>query len=217
MGKCRSTVASEKIREMLTLIIHPDKLICSLLSLSHAQLRYATAFDWLLMLLGTLSAIAHGIAFPGGMLVYGDITNAFVNHAASLTLANDNSVSVSNTLLVDFANLTGGIVDCSASYFIEGLQTSLTLGEALVLIFGSQARCLDDGAFISEVNTSVYIFLGIAGGAFLAGWVQVWLFQMAAERQVKKIRLTYYRSVLRQDIGWFDVNSSGELSNRLLE
>ena len=187
-------------------------LLCSL---SLTQLRYATAFDWLLMLLGTLSAIAHGVAFPGGMLVFGDITNAFVNHAASITLANDVSVSVSGSVQVDFANLTGGIVDCSASYSIAGM--SLTLGEVLALIFGTQTRCLDDSAFISDVNTSVYIFLGIAGGAFFAGWLQVWLFQTAAERQARKIRLKYYRSVLRQDIGWFDVNSSGELSSRLLE
>ena len=200
--------------------MHVDKR--ALLSVhSHLQLRYATAFDWLLMLLGTISAVAHGTAFPGAMLVFGDITNAFVNHEASRTLANDNSVSLtlqnSTVVAINFQNLTGGNVDCSVSYTIEDLQLSFTLGDVLTMIFGNEARCLDDDAFISDINRFIYIFLGIAGGAFLAGWVQVWLFQMTAERQVRRIRLSYYRAILRQDISWFDVNSSGELSNRLTE
>uniref|UniRef100_A0A1X7TB27 ABC transmembrane type-1 domain-containing protein n=1 Tax=Amphimedon queenslandica TaxID=400682 RepID=A0A1X7TB27_AMPQE len=39
--------------------------------------------------------------------------------------------------------------------------------------------------------------------------------QLACERQVYKIRLAYYRAVLHQDIGWFDLNASGELTSRL--
>ena len=40
---------------------------------------------------------------------------------------------------------------------------------------------------------------------------------MPAERQVRMIRNSLFRSILRQEIGWFDVYKSGELTNRLTE
>ena len=40
---------------------------------------------------------------------------------------------------------------------------------------------------------------------------------MAAERQTKSIRLSLFRSILRQEIGFLDVYKSGELTNRLTD
>ena len=54
-------------------------------------------------------------------------------------------------------------------------------------------------------------------GVFLASYIQVFFYQTACERQLYKIRLYYYRAILRQDIGWFDSNPSGELASRLSE
>ena len=45
----------------------------------------------------------------------------------------------------------------------------------------------------------------------------MFFYQTACERQLYKIRLNYYRAILRQDIGWFDGNPSGELASRLSE
>jgi ABC-type multidrug transport system fused ATPase/permease subunit len=40
---------------------------------------------------------------------------------------------------------------------------------------------------------------------------------MPAERQTKKIRTTLFSAILKQDISWFDIYKSGELTNRLTE
>jgi hypothetical protein len=40
---------------------------------------------------------------------------------------------------------------------------------------------------------------------------------MTAERQTRAIRVRLFESILRQDIGWFDIYKSGELNNRLTE
>ena len=53
------------------------------------QFRYATLFDWLLMLLGSLLAVCHGVALPMLMLVFGDLTNAFINFEISQQLASE--------------------------------------------------------------------------------------------------------------------------------
>ena len=48
-------------------------------------------------------------------------------------------------------------------------------------------------------------------------YFQVAFWLMPAERQARLIRKRLFQSILRQDIGWFDVYKSGELTNRLTE
>ena len=40
---------------------------------------------------------------------------------------------------------------------------------------------------------------------------------MAKNRMTNEIRLAYFAAILRQDVGYFDVNSPGELNTRLFE
>lgn len=57
--------------------------------------------------------------------------------------------------------------------------------------------------------------LGIATMVF--SYFQVTFWMIPAERQAKSIRERLFKAILRQDIGWFDVYKSGELTNRLTE
>ena len=38
---------------------------------------------------------------------------------------------------------------------------------------------------------------------------------IAANRQVHACRVTFFKKILRQDVGYFDLNSASELNNRL--
>jgi len=60
-----------------------------------------------------------------------------------------------------------------------------------------------------------YCMLGVIN--IVSGWIQVMLYQFAATRQVKKIRVAYFRSILKQEIAWFDLNPTGEINSRLNE
>lgn len=58
--------------------------------------------------------------------------------------------------------------------------------------------------------------------AIAVGWVVVIALQMiswglTAERQVHAIRKAFFKSILRQEMAWFDMNDSGELNTRLSE
>jgi ABC-type multidrug transport system fused ATPase/permease subunit len=75
--------------------------------------------------------------------------------------------------------------------------------------------CLDTGGFTDAIEIQCYIFVGIAVGIFILSSLQSLFFQLVAERQIHLIRQNFYRAILRQDIGWFDANPSGELSSRL--
>ena len=181
----------------------------------------------LLLVVGTLIAIAHGCALPLMTIVFGDVTNAFINQAAtqsyvnannteqvlcaSSAVANISNMSFPDSMAAVLENIATGTADCNASAF------GVTLEEILLVCFSNSSQCLENDDFFTAVDGEVYRFVGIAVGVFIAGFIQVAFFQAACERQVKKIRLLYYRSILKQDISWFDANPSGELSSRLTE
>lgn len=60
-----------------------------------------------------------------------------------------------------------------------------------------------------------YVYLAI--GNLVVAYGQMTLWSLAATRQVKKMRLAFFRSVLKQDIGWFDTTDPGQLNSRLTE
>ncbi|KAH9520293.1 ATP-dependent translocase ABCB1 [Bulinus truncatus] len=68
-----------------------------------------------------------------------------------------------------------------------------------------------------EILPFVYQFIGIGVGAFITGYFGVSCWQWAAERQVTTMRKKFFYSVLRQDIGWFDVHEAGEISSKFSE
>ena len=78
-------------------------------------------------------------------------------------------------------------------------------------------RCIGNDAFVAEVNRLVIFFAIIAVVVFIFGTIQVLTYQTSSERQTYKMRLAYYRAVLRQNIAWFDENASGAIASRLSE
>ncbi len=78
-----------------------------------------------------------------------------------------------------------------------------------------------------------YVLIGFLSVIFY--WIAWASWIMAAERQVRRIRFVIlseklfffhensissyalFQNILRQEIGWFDVHNTGELSNRLIE
>ena len=60
----------------------------------------------------------------------------------------------------------------------------------------------------------------ISAGGFvvsLAAFGQIFLFLYTAERQVIRMRLAFYRNIMRQEMAWFDANSCGEMTVKLTE
>uniref|UniRef100_H2ZPC0 Bile salt export pump n=1 Tax=Ciona savignyi TaxID=51511 RepID=H2ZPC0_CIOSA len=61
----------------------------------------------------------------------------------------------------------------------------------------------------------VFYFVYVACAVVVFASIQVGTWSLAATRQSKHIRIEYFRSVLRQDMAFHDVKSSGELNARL--
>ncbi|XP_061771598.1 ATP-dependent translocase ABCB1-like isoform X3 [Nerophis ophidion] len=69
-----------------------------------------------------------------------------------------------------------------------------------------------------EAMATYAVYYSIIGVLVLvAAYMQVAFFTISAGRQVQRIRKRFFHCVMRQDIGWFDVNDTGELNTRLTE
>uniref|UniRef100_A0A8C4JCN9 Phosphatidylcholine translocator ABCB4-like n=1 Tax=Dromaius novaehollandiae TaxID=8790 RepID=A0A8C4JCN9_DRONO len=128
--------------------------------------------DKLLMITGTVLAIAHGTSLPVVMIIFGDVTDSFVTSANTTFLGN-----------------------------ISSMNLSLDIPDKLE----------------EEMTRYAYYYSGIAAGVLLAAYVQTSFWTLAAGRQIKKIRKQFFHAIMRQEIGWFDVNDVGELNTRLID
>jgi ATP-binding cassette subfamily B (MDR/TAP) protein 1 len=117
--------------------------------------RYADGTDVMLMLLGTVGALANGVTQPIMTLIFGQVIDAF-----------------------------GG---------------SVAMGDVL-----------------QRVNKAVlnFVYLGIATA--VVSFLQVSCWTMTGERQATRIRSLYLKSVLRQEIAFFDVEmTTGQVVSRM--
>ncbi|XP_013885124.1 multidrug resistance protein 1 [Austrofundulus limnaeus] len=102
----------------------------------------------------------------------------------------------------------------------------IVFGEMTDSLVNSSVPILDDpkqvnGSMTNKLEadmTTYAIYYSIMGAVVLvAAYMQVSLWTLAAGRQVKRIRTLFFHRIMQQDIGWFDVNETGELNTRLTD
>ncbi|XP_047418462.1 phosphatidylcholine translocator ABCB4 isoform X2 [Sciurus carolinensis] len=133
--------------------------------------RYSDWQDKLFMFCGTIMAIAHGSGLPLMMIVFGEMTDKFVNTNGNFSFPVNFSLSLINP-----------------------------------------GRILEE-----EMTRYAYYYSGLGAGVLVAAYIQVSFWTLAAGRQIKKIRQKFFHAILRQEIGWFDINNITELNTRLTD
>uniref|UniRef100_A0A8D0HHX3 ATP binding cassette subfamily B member 4 n=1 Tax=Sphenodon punctatus TaxID=8508 RepID=A0A8D0HHX3_SPHPU len=73
------------------------------------------------------------------------------------------------------------------------------------------------GLLEEKMTSYAYYYSGIGAAVLVAAYMQIAFWTLAAGRQIKKIRQNFFHAIMRQEIGWFDVNDAGELNTRLID
>ena len=72
---------------------------------------------------------------------------------------------------------------------------------------------------ISDFMNQVYIFAGGTFGIFvlfsIGNFMTLSAFQIFSMRMVKRVKEAYFRSILTQEVAWFDRQNSGEFASRI--
>jgi len=151
---------------------------------SFSQLfRFGTCTDALLMVVGILAAMVHGLALPLMVIVFGGMTDSLVESGTN------------DTSLVNVSLPNGTTYE---DYIQEEIDAAMD-------------------EFLKDMNRYAVYFVLIGVGAFVAAYLQVACLVSSSERQAYVIRTKFFRSILKQEIGWFDTNPSGELTTRLTD
>ncbi|XP_027629646.1 bile salt export pump isoform X3 [Tupaia chinensis] len=150
--------------------------------------RFSSSTDIWLMVMGSLCALLHGIAPPGVLLIFGTMTDVFIEYDVELQeLKVPGKACVNNTIV----------------WINSSLHQNVTNGTSCGLL-----------DIESEMIAFASYYAGVAVLVFVAGYMQICFWVIAAARQIQKIRTIYFRKIMRMEIGWFDCNSVGELNTR---
>ena len=70
----------------------------------------------------------------------------------------------------------------------------------------------DPDTTLTEEARDLSVYFGIfAAGVFVTWFLAHSLWSISAYRQSKRVRIAFYRAILRHDIGWFDTNDTSIL------
>uniref|UniRef100_A0A3P9PDD8 Bile salt export pump n=1 Tax=Poecilia reticulata TaxID=8081 RepID=A0A3P9PDD8_POERE len=147
--------------------------------------RFSTCKDVVMMIAGSFCAVLHGSAQPLMLLVFGLLTDTFIEYDIELNeLRDDRKECVNNT------------IRWKRNYTIIHDPTQILDIE-------------------HEMTMFAFYYVGIGVSVFLLGYFQISLWVTAAARQIQLIRRMYFSKVMRMEIGWFDCTSVGELNTRM--
>ncbi|CAK8673196.1 unnamed protein product [Clavelina lepadiformis] len=147
--------------------------------------RYAAPLDYVLMFLGSISSAVAGLAWPALFVILANVANTFVIYAKYKA--------------------------CGLTYESCFKQNVTTMN--LTTWYQEVQPKLD--SFRTDSMDAVYDF-AIAGGiVFVAGGLQIFFWKFTSSRQIKIMKVIYFRAILRQDIAFHDVISSSELCTKL--
>jgi len=94
----------------------------------------------------------------------------------------------------------------------------LLVGGAASLAYPQVIRVLIDAAVAGgaeTINRAAFVMAAIFAVQAVAVGLRYYLFTIAGERIVTRLRETVYRSIIEQEIGFFDARKTGELTSRL--
>ncbi|PVV02765.1 hypothetical protein BB560_002770 [Smittium megazygosporum] len=108
--------------------------------------------------------------------------------------------------------ILAGLVTPGSVYFISNISgVFIEYNQLTKIVSIDQANDYLD----TQVQKYCLIFVIIGCISFTISYIQHLLFSVVSEKQTLRIRETYYQSAIRQNIGWFDQTSTGDLTTRI--
>lgn len=71
--------------------------------------------------------------------------------------------------------------------------------------------------FMEDITTFAVYNTYIGLGTLVTTYLSTVIFNYTAARQMYRVRTLYLEKTLNQDIGWYDMNQTGDLASRMAE
>ena len=125
-----------------------------------------------------------------------------------------------------FSQLFSGLEGFDYLYALMGTLGAIVTGASIPffnVLFGRMLDALNPAdpnateTFEKKIREIALWFVVVAGINLVSGFLQVYCWSTVGERQTQRLRLRYVRAILSQEIGWFDVSGSGQLSTKVAD
>lgn len=175
-----------------------------------------------MIVFGFVTAVASGLALPGHMILFGRVINNFVYYN-TITIRN---LTAPITARAEFLGVTcSEFVRTNSTFIAQRLASTMENSSGLLCseeaedIFTSTLdyACDPDTQLRNTIGTFSLYYIGLATATLVTVFLATVFWNVSAYRQTRRMRQAFYRSILHQEIGWFDVNEANELSTRLAE
>jgi len=151
--------------------------------------KFATKTEIMFLLVGVVAAVVHGAMMPLLFLFFGDLIDGFIDGGA-------------NTYLIEACKFNLTISNNATEY----TNCCLTAG-------------VDCEATLSSTNMYViYWIAGLGGLALICGSIHAGIFSFVAHKQEQKIKVAYFKAILRQEMAFYETETTpGELNSHLAD
>ena len=184
------------------------------------QFRFADWLDVVMLILGIITTCIGSAGIPAHLYLFGETINQFLYYGLAIDFSStsqiSSNISCSPTLFAQnpqLLTLTSGTND-SEAYFCNATEdpsAERIISNVLLYVCDPRPTLQREVGMISIY----YVIMGT--GVMIAVFFSTLFWNVSAYRQTRRIRQAFYQAVLRQDIGWFDVNDATELTTRLIE
>lgn len=82
---------------------------------------------------------------------------------------------------------------------------------------GGYTRASESNQLLEAVQTFAFQNTMIGVVMLVCSYISITVFNYAAHAQILRIRGKFFRSILHQDMAWYDFNQSGEVASRMNE
>ena len=194
------------------------------------------------MFIGTIAAMAHGALQPLFVVIFGNVIDKFADpkqycDLQSMLNGDNETVSAIFSRSMELLNMTctdiltknqttlyGEAMDI---YWNASPADQLVLEEFQSMSQGTDfynntySVCYDayksQEEFMDVMTEQIIYFVIIGAASWVAGYMQYASWGMAAENQVKAIRVSFFKNLIRQDVGWYDQQESGAVTSKFAE
>ncbi|XP_021353533.1 multidrug resistance protein 1-like isoform X2 [Mizuhopecten yessoensis] len=170
--------------------------------------KFADKWDVIMMIVGAFGAVAHGIALPCLIIVFGEMTDSFVDSGKYSGILTDIALFLTNVGITRDQALKAPSLLLP---YLTDIKTNYTTVDTTVI-----QRQVDND-FLEDMEKFALYYVAIAVGVLVCAYFQVTFWILSSERQIHRIRKAFFRNIMRQDIGWFDTHETGELNTRLTD
>ncbi|CAF0995713.1 unnamed protein product [Rotaria sordida] len=171
--------------------------------------RFANRIDVVLMVITICLAVLHVICMLTNLIIFGRLTGIFAiesfgnncsdQHSASIALINNNKIYTQGIDLNIWNNaLLHKLSDNIDAVLLSTLPTSIS-------------------SFQEEVMHMVHWLFITAGVQFLASSTAYFIWVITVKRQISRMSISLFRSLVQRNITYIDTKPTGQLNTKLFE